>query len=146
MYVFWFAGIAFDLFTQSTDMYIHVRTSPGYSYPLYHIQQIFTAVHFIGIKYQKFQYIEFFRSQIDLSGTDKNSRLSQSSRNSPTSTTFAFVSVVAFLPARRIMALILAFTSQNIKRLGNIVIRSILQTKDLIHILALCCQHNNRNI
>ena len=71
--IFWFAGIAFDFFTQSTDMYIHRPHISGIFISPYDIQQIFTAVYFIGIKYQKFQYIEFFRSQIDLSGTDKDS-------------------------------------------------------------------------
>ena len=112
----------------------------------YDIQQIFTAVYFIWIKYQKFEYIEFFCSQIDLSAADKYPAAFAVQSKFSDFYHLGFRLLSRCLSGTAHDGFDSGFHFQNIKRLGNIVIRSVLQTKDLIHILTLRRQHDDRDI
>ena len=130
--------------------------SDGYVHPQYvhhpdiHIpiqcSSRFLTVNLIRIKYQKLQYIKFFGSQVYFSLPAIMTRLpSQSIVRSPCLNALCLFFLL-FSSVRRMIALIRALTSRNVKRFGDIIIRTIFKTKDLIHILALSSQHHNRHI
>ena len=107
-----FTWIFLDLFAQTADMYIYGAHVARVLIAPDNIQQVLSAVHLVRIEDEKLEHIELLRSQIDLASPMKTLLLSQSIRRSFTCTTFAFSSFGSWRAARRMMALMRAFTSR----------------------------------
>ena len=109
-------------------------------------EQIFPAVYFIFIFHKKFQQIKFFCGKVYFPAWNKQ----------PSAVTVQ--TQIPFLHNRRNFFLFsrscgtthdrfdTRFHLKNIKRLCDIVIGTIIESQNLIHIVALRCQHNNRHI
>ena len=127
-------------------MYIHCTYITRILISPYNIQQVLTAVNLIRIKYQELQYIKFLCCQINLFSCNKyTSAFTVHTKIAHLNALcLFFLLVVASRAAHDRFDTCLNF--QDIERFGDIIIRTIFKTKDLIHILALSCQHHDRHI
>ena len=53
-------------------MYVHSPDVSGIFITPYNIQQVFAAVHFVGIRHQKLQNVKFLGGEIDLPSGNKD--------------------------------------------------------------------------
>ena len=72
MYVFRVARIALDLLAQTADVYVHGADVAGVLVAPHNVQQVFTAVYFIRVKYQQLQDIKLLCRQVDLLSVDED--------------------------------------------------------------------------
>ena len=127
-------------------MYIHSSCISRILISPYDIQKILSAVDFTWIHGKQFQKIEFFCCQIDFLFSDDHA------------SAFAVNLHLAFYDHFFIFLIFIALADtahngfdpclhfQNIEWLCYVIICSIIQSQDLIHIVAFCCKHNDRNI
>lgn len=116
MYIFRITWTRLDLLAQPPHMNVYGADIAARRRPVApdKAQQLLAAVNLARIAHQELQKVKFLRGQIDLAGSDKDPRLSESSVRSPASMTF-FVccgSCLDFLELRRRIALMRAFTSK----------------------------------
>src|SRR5699024_12358581 len=64
MNIFWIAGHCLDLLSQTADMYIYCPDISRIFISPHQIQQILSAVYFVGIFCQKLKKIKFLGSKI----------------------------------------------------------------------------------
>ena len=112
----------------------------------YQIQQILPAVDLVRVLNQKFQHVKLFCSQIHFSVTYKYpAALAVQTQISHCDGTGALCLFLIFLgPAHD--GLDAGLHLQYIERLGDIVICTVFQPQDLIHVFTLGSQHNDGNL
>ena len=97
------------------------------------------------MKDQKLQHIKFFGSQVYFSACNVDASRLAVHRKISCLDHFALCLLCSLFLGTAHDCFDTCFDFQNVKWLGDIVICSILQTKDLIHIITFCSQHDNRN-
>ena len=110
------------------------------------VQKFFTAVDFIWIADQKLQQVEFFCSEIDLSaGNADAAAFAVHAHISAFQNAFRLCD----LSSRRGTAhdrLDARLYLKDVKGLGDIVICTIFQSHDFVHVVVFGCEHYDRNI
>ena len=110
------------------------------------VQQFFTAVDFIRIADQKLQQVEFFCSEIDLSAG-----------NADAAAFAVYAHISAFQNAFRLCDLSsrrgtahdrldARLYLKDVKGLGDVVICTVFQSHDFVHVVVFSCEHYDRNI
>ena len=151
MYILWVAWAWLYLFPQPSHMDVHgadIAAVHGLVAP--HIgQQRFPAVYLVGIAHQKFQQVKFLGCQVNLPLSYEYPAAFRVHLKVPL-TNDAIVGLFFFqapvLGAAPYDCLNPGLDFQDIKGLAYIVIRPILQSKNLIHVPALSGQHDNRHV
>ena len=144
--VFRITWIYFNLLAQSSDMYIYrscisrILISPD------NIQKTFPAVNLVRIHCKKLQKIKFFCGKIQFPVPGKNS---------PAFTVDLQISLYHNFTARAHPVVFSDPTHdclhsglnlKNVERLCDVIICAIFQPEDLVHILALRSEHDDRYI
>ena len=112
----------------------------------YDIQKIFSAVYLVRIEYQQFQHIKFLGCEVDLFSGDKYAASFAVQLQFSDFHSLGLLLLVLFAACTADDRLDAGFDFQDVERLGDIIISSVFQTQDLIHIFSFCCKHDDRNI
>ena len=110
------------------------------------VQQVLSAVHLVRIEDEKLEHIELLRSQIDLAVSDEDS--SALAVDPQVFHLYDFCFLFFWLLAGRTAhdGLDACFYFQNVERLCDVIICAVFQSQDFVHVLALCGQHDDRNV
>ena len=127
-------------------MYIHCSGIPRIIHTPYKIQQILTAVDFVRIHGKKLQHIIFFCCQIDLTLSDKHSSALTVDPHIAFDQNLGSLRTLLFSRSPSHDRFDPGLDFQNIERLRNIIIRSVLQPEYLVHILTFGSQHDDRHV
>ena len=146
MYILRLARIQLDLLPKPSDMYIHCSGIPRIIHTPYKIQQILTAVDFVRIHGKKLQHIIFFCCQIDLTLSDKHSSALTVDPHIAFDQNLGSLRTLLFSRSPSHDRFDPGLDFQNIERLRNIIIRSVLQPEYLVHILTFGSQHDDRHV
>ena len=112
----------------------------------YDIQKIFSAVYLVRVEYQKFQHIKFLGCKVNLFSGNKYTASFAVQLQFSDFHGLGFLLFVLVAACTADDRLDTGLDFQNIKRFGHIIVCSVFQAQNLIHILTFCCKHDNRDI
>ena len=131
---------------ETTDMYVHSSDISRILISPNDIQKVLTAVNFVRVEHQKFQHVKLFCGKIDLLACNKytTALAVQFQISGLDRLCFFFFFLFGTCTTHDCLNTCLDF--QNIERFCDIVICTVIQSQNLIHIFTFCSQHNDRNI
>ena len=126
-------------------MYVHGPRVARIIVPPHQIQQVFPAVHLVRVHGEELEHVKFFRGQVDFPFPDKHApalavNLHVSLHQRPAHMAF-------FLfrrPAHDGLDARLHF--QDVERFRDIIVRAVLQSEYLVHVVIFRRQHHHRHV
>ena len=137
--------VALDLLPQAADVHVHGAQIAQIVVLPDGFQQVLAGKHLAAFGREQLQKVKLLRSQVDLAPIDGHRAVGQVDRHvAHVHDLAAAVPLRAARPAED--GLDARLDLQHVEGLGHVVVRAVLKAEDLVHILALGRQHDDRHV